>query len=326
MPVRSFLRRRQRGASLVELMIVLVLGLVITAGIYQLFSANQRAYRLQSALSEVQGNGRFVLDLMQRELRHAGFAPACQGAPMSGMASGGLALNMPESRADALFPDGRFEAVLGWDQPGNGSYGAGLQDYQEGDVLLIQHAAEPVGRALDDEIAPGDVEIPLAGDEGLPSGGLLAFVERGHCEIVETTSSGEVSNGFRNGFSGEATWVGKPQSDIYYIGQDESGNDALRRRDLIDDSVETLAAPVTDIELRFLEGESYVSVPFVDDWEDVTAVRVSVLLRSSEANVLESPASVRLGDLDFQAEDDDRHLYQGVTTTVALRNRLVEGE
>lgn len=326
MPVRSFLRRRQRGASLVELMIVLVLGLVITAGIYQLFSANQRAYRLQSALLEVQGNGRFVLDLMQRELRHAGFAPACQGAPMSGMASGGLALNMPESRADALFPDGRFEAVLGWDQPGNGSYGAGLQDYQEGDVLLIQHAAEPVGRALDDEIAPGDVEIPLAGDEGLPSGGLLAFVERGHCEIVETTSSGEVSNGFRNGFSGEATWVGQPQSDIYYIGQDESGNDALRRRDLIDDSVETLAAPVTDIELRFLEGESYVSVPFVDDWEDVTAVRVSVLLRSSEANVLESPASVRLGDLDFQAEDDDRHLYQGVTTTVALRNRLVEGE
>ena len=54
-------------------------------------------------------------------------------------------------------------------------------------------------------------------------------------------------------------------------------------------------------------------------------MRVSLLLRSSETNVLDSPAKVTVGDLDFQAGEDDFHLYQGFTTTVALRNRLAEG-
>lgn len=322
---------RQRGANLVELMIVLVLGLVITAGIYQLFSSNQRTYRLQNAISEVQENGRFLLDVFQRDLRHAGYAPACQGEAGSGV---GLVLNLQDATAGRLFPNDRFDAIGGWESRGNDAYTSqvGANDYQQGGLLLIHHAATPAGQRLAQDINAGDQNIKLNNENGLAKGDLLAFIEKNNCEIVETTSDKKLSapdpftHTFTHVSGGGSTWVGAPQASIYYIGWDNpSGASGLRRRDLVSGRSETLASPVVDMELRFLINGTYEKAPPNADWQDITAVRVSLLLRSSETNVLDSPAKVTVGDLDFQAGEDDFHLYQGFTTTVALRNRLAEG-
>jgi type IV pilus assembly protein PilW len=63
---------RQQGFSLVELMVALILGLLVTLAAVGLFNTNQRSFQLQMALSEVQETGRFTLDYIARDLRKAG--------------------------------------------------------------------------------------------------------------------------------------------------------------------------------------------------------------------------------------------------------------
>lgn len=61
--------RIQKGFSLVELMISLTLGTLVTMAAISMFSTNQRTFTLQRDLSEVQEQGRFALDYIARDLR-----------------------------------------------------------------------------------------------------------------------------------------------------------------------------------------------------------------------------------------------------------------
>lgn len=63
---------RQRGFSLVELMVAMTLGLTLVLGVSQLFLASKRSFVLQQHLAAVQENARFVLTRISRDLRQAG--------------------------------------------------------------------------------------------------------------------------------------------------------------------------------------------------------------------------------------------------------------
>ncbi len=65
--------RTQSGVGLVELMVTLVLGALITAGTISLFSANRQSFRLQDNLSQAQESGSFALDFLARDIRRAGY-------------------------------------------------------------------------------------------------------------------------------------------------------------------------------------------------------------------------------------------------------------
>lgn len=65
--------RRQRGMTLVELMIASVLSLFLMAGVIQLFLGTRQIYRFLDALSRLQENGRFALNVMAADIRMAGF-------------------------------------------------------------------------------------------------------------------------------------------------------------------------------------------------------------------------------------------------------------
>ena len=66
--------RRQRGLSLVELMIALVLGLVVVAAVFNVHAGTSRSQRFTGALQTLQENGRFGLSTLRRGLRLAGFS------------------------------------------------------------------------------------------------------------------------------------------------------------------------------------------------------------------------------------------------------------
>lgn len=67
------MEHRQHGFTLVEIMVALVVGLVLLAGIGQLLTGNRQTYRFQNNVSQLQENGRFALELLGRNLRMAGF-------------------------------------------------------------------------------------------------------------------------------------------------------------------------------------------------------------------------------------------------------------
>jgi type IV pilus assembly protein PilW len=70
--VRPVSARRMSGVSLIELMIALVLGTILTIGLLQVFSASRTSYALSEGLSRVQENARFAIDYMQRDMRMVG--------------------------------------------------------------------------------------------------------------------------------------------------------------------------------------------------------------------------------------------------------------
>ncbi len=67
------------GLALVELMIALVLGLVITAALGQLYSGSRTTFRVGDSLTRLNENGRFAVDLLAEDLRMAGYL-SCGGS------------------------------------------------------------------------------------------------------------------------------------------------------------------------------------------------------------------------------------------------------
>lgn len=75
--------RKQHGISLVELMIAMLIGLVITGAVTQVFLSSKLTFSMQSNMSRLQENGRFALQYLAAETRPAGV---------------GMGIRMPEAQ------------------------------------------------------------------------------------------------------------------------------------------------------------------------------------------------------------------------------------
>jgi type IV pilus assembly protein PilW len=62
-----------RGFTLVELMVAMVIALIITIGVVQIFTANRATYQLDEGLARAQENGRFAIEFLAQDIRHAGY-------------------------------------------------------------------------------------------------------------------------------------------------------------------------------------------------------------------------------------------------------------
>ncbi|MBI4755378.1 MAG: PilW family protein [Betaproteobacteria bacterium] len=76
-------RSAQAGVSLVELMVSITIGLAVVAVVLQIFLGGKQTFRAQDDTARLQENGRFVVDLLGRELRMAGFEPNAGRAAFS---------------------------------------------------------------------------------------------------------------------------------------------------------------------------------------------------------------------------------------------------
>ena len=84
---KNTLIRRQSGFTLVELMIAMVLGLILTSGVLQIYLSNKQAYRTNEALARIQEDSRLLSDMLGRKIRMAGYRAS------------------PEKKRAEIFPD-----------------------------------------------------------------------------------------------------------------------------------------------------------------------------------------------------------------------------
>ncbi len=158
--------QRQAGFSILELMIALMLGLVVVAGIVQLFVGNSRTYDIVNAQSRLQENARYSFDFITEAARTAGYF-GC--APEPDFIIKGLTGNwnvIPEY--DMSRP------VDGFESNGDGTYGPnnlltlprstgstnvnvhingnGIDNTEldtDSDILIFRSVRQPVNRLLD---------------------------------------------------------------------------------------------------------------------------------------------------------------------------------
>ena len=72
-------RKKERGVTLIELMIVLVIAGLVVGGIYTLFSTQQRTYYVQDRVAGIQQDARAAITIMARDIRMAGLLTASEG-------------------------------------------------------------------------------------------------------------------------------------------------------------------------------------------------------------------------------------------------------
>jgi type IV pilus assembly protein PilW len=66
------MKRASQGFGLVEIMVALVLGLIVSMGIVQIFIASKGTYQSQNAAARMQEDARFALSKLMQEIRMTG--------------------------------------------------------------------------------------------------------------------------------------------------------------------------------------------------------------------------------------------------------------
>lgn len=128
------------GFSLLELMVALALGLLLSVGILSLFQGTSRTNKVQNGLARLQENGRFAVTRMQNDLRMVG-GQYCSN--MSGAAALGTVIPVLPGRAPAVFAP---SLLMPDPQPGDG--GAGLANLNSVVDGYASEAAATAGYAL----------------------------------------------------------------------------------------------------------------------------------------------------------------------------------
>lgn len=118
---------KQHGFSLVELMVALLLGSLISIAATQLFLVNRQADNLQKGLAAVQDQGRFIFDFLSRDLMQAGHDPLASVAPFVFTGHGGQ-VSTDATRFDTLV----LQVNGGTDCLGNGF--TGIKKYHVGNT------------------------------------------------------------------------------------------------------------------------------------------------------------------------------------------------
>ena len=129
----------QRGLTLIEIMIALVIGSVLIAGAGKIFISSKRNVEAQLNLQQIQENARYALDLISRDLRRAGYF-------------GGLkSITAVEGTTAPLEPDGKCPPGNAWGRmlarplfglnDTNGEYACiPDSDYLRGDIVVMRYA------------------------------------------------------------------------------------------------------------------------------------------------------------------------------------------
>lgn len=332
-------RSWQCGVTLIELMISLVIGTLILAGVTYVFFESRTSYRYNETMSRVQENGRFGLDAIAFDTRMAGFF-GC-GKPDL------IPINVIANTPPVSAVDGGV-AVTGYssDDPEVAFIGDSVAGSE---VLVIRRGSD---RALNlvgnltavnaniqvgsnpDNMVAGDVLLVTDCSVGDLFRATTVSSSSGSITTVAHASSTNISNNLSKTYGPDAQLM--RFLDIAFFLRD-SGRDTkigdpiyslFRRVNGVDEEV---VDGVTDLRFFFaLDGDptQFLSAGAVSDWARVVAVRVHLLASTQEEELTESQSYRFADDIGDDGTSgglitpDDRVMRQEFTQVIALRNRL----
>ncbi|MBO9718325.1 MAG: prepilin-type N-terminal cleavage/methylation domain-containing protein [Pseudoxanthomonas sp.] len=167
--------RSQRGFTLVELMLAMLLGLLVAMAAGGIFLSNRRTYGSTEAINRIQENQRTAFELMARDIREAGANPCIR---FSASVQPVMQIVAPDTEFWSRFPGG----IHGDDGTGaNGSDAVTV--YSDGGTSYSVGAHKK----------PGDVLTVDSGTTGLTNGQVLMVCNTSHA--IAFIASGITSGG-----------------------------------------------------------------------------------------------------------------------------------
>ncbi len=252
----------QRGLSLVELIIALALGVVLTLGVTQIFLGSNQTYRLTDGLAILQENARFAIGSLQYEGRMAGHYGCLIGSPVNNLDTGSSAYSenvydvgsvsamgweaTDTGLGDAFTITSFTPAGSGWTNGTSDSLPTDIaSDIVPGTDVLVINSGERANTTLTNSPNSG-ASLNTSGPSNIEAGRIVLVVA-GDCsgaDLFQKTnnandtaltkgasgSPGNISpsNAFGNTYDNNAT-VYEYVSTAYYIGEGSDGAPALFR-------------------------------------------------------------------------------------------------
>ncbi len=201
---------RSHGFGMLELLVAMALGLILMAGILELFVSNKLAYKTSEAMGRLQENSRYALYQMQKEIRMAGYSD-CAPNITSHLNPAG------DNYDDTLF--NLDEPVGGWEYSANSGTGPG-------DSYTIS-TLDPDGVAVSswDDGDGSDLPASLE-DLVVPGTDVLSLKSIGSVENISVNSNNNINSAAINTNGAN----GIEQYTILLITQDCYNADLFQKR------------------------------------------------------------------------------------------------
>lgn len=277
-------RRQQQGLTLIEIMVALLIGAFLLAGVIQVFIVNKQTYRVQENLSRMQENGRFAIDYLNRYIRLAGYITT---KSLNDIRYKDLSRNSTTGQNDgssitsALFGNSGNKAIAG-------TNGDGLNS---SDSITVRYQADPP--------ADGQMDDCLGNTVSSPNGDVIVA----------------------NRFFLKADASNSNQPTLYCEPQPKT-----------DPAEQPVISGVENMQIRYCAPADSTDTNIgcvlagndVSDWNQIQSVRVSLLLRSADDNLVTQPQPYQFdinGDgVNETITPSDKRLRRVFTTTIAVRN------
>jgi len=325
---------RQRGISLVEVMIALVISLFLLAGIFQVYIGNKATFAFTNALAEVQENGRYALDLMAQDLRMVSEWGCIEMDPADTSNINNTLSAATVPGYDPLFHDFTGEEGI------EGSNNTGLNG---SDTLTVRggrtsqaNVESPFFALTSNQITTNAINSIGVDDIVLVARcGANDLLINEEADIFRVTATLPTNGNTQRLLTFSATKSQQYENDAmvvelqtvnYFIAAGASGEPSLFRREF-NNAPQELIEGVEDLQVLYgvdtdndKYPNQYQAADAVVDFHDVVAVRVMLLVRSIDDNVTDTPQTYTFNGATVTA--NDRRLRQVFSSTVALRNRI----
>ncbi|THK41059.1 prepilin-type N-terminal cleavage/methylation domain-containing protein [Methylophaga sp. SB9B] len=335
--------KKQQGLSLVELMIAIVLGLILVAGVIELFVNNRQVYRVQDAQSRLQENGRYAMKVITQSIERAGYL-GC--ATRSALNINNI-LNTPNDYLWNITTPIEGNEATGENQwtptrdvlitsPTSGS-----------DILTIRTIEPPEMRVVSHPTtgAPGSAAITVNSGNGLALGDIVlahdcvagaifeitsATPNNGTLEHAQGTGTSDTPGNSTAtlGYNFGAGWVNKIATNSFYIRTRANANvPSLYLKNGTTDPVEIVEG-IESMQVQYGvdtsgngAADTYQTADQIGNWNNIVSVRISLVMVSVENNLTVDGAQPY--NLEgVTVTPGDRRLRRVFTRTVTLRNRV----
>lgn len=296
----------QRGFSLVEIMVAMVLGIVILLAVSEIFVSNSRTRGEIEKTGRQIENGIYALRMMEDELANAGY----WGEAGAQSVSASLPPLCPTTAAE-------LTDAMGYPVQGAATSGTDCENSKAGsDFIALRRAstcaAGTTGCAL---FSSGNFHIQVSACKDVSAGSVLLKSALADLTFTQRNCS-------------TAAPIYRLFSRVYYV----NDNDVLVRAELAGGNYSTVTPLVDGIEImRFEYGldtdgdgqiDTFTVSPTTGQWSDVVAVKLSVIARNPEPTTgYADPRTYTLAGEEYEVpaalRGFKRQLY---STTVHLRN------
>lgn len=293
--------RSMQGLSLIELMISMLLGLMVTGAAIGVFLSNQQTYRATEALARVQENARVGFELMAREVREAGGNPCARNLPVANVLNNA--------------------GTTWWSNWGNGVMGDENGTYvpsAAGTDAITVLSATSGGVTVTETPAANSANFKVnTNDHGFEDGDVLMVCDYSQASIFQATNvnTANVTVVHNTGNSvspgnctkalglpvvcgggagnpylyGENSKVVEMKASRWYVADNgrDSGRSLYRvtMRQGAEQDPEEVAEGIQDMEIQYLlrGANTYVDAAAGLNWQEVVAVRITLSLTSTNA-------------------------------------------